>query len=132
MRPPASRVRHAPTASKFSSAKPIGSMTLWQVAQAGFARCSAICSRMVFGFSPAAVSFSAGTSGGRRRDRRTENIFQNEFAAEHRGRALCMGGNGENAALPQQSFARVIGDRDAPEAAAIDVGNAVVAAPAVH
>ena len=32
----------APTASKFSSASPIGSITLWQLAHAGFARCCSI------------------------------------------------------------------------------------------
>ena len=38
-------VRHRPTPSKFSSARPIGSMILWQPAQAGFARCCSIRSR---------------------------------------------------------------------------------------
>jgi len=34
---PASKVRHLPTASKFSMASPIGSKTLWHAAQLGLA-----------------------------------------------------------------------------------------------
>ena len=41
--------RHRPTASKFSMAKPMGSMRAWQLAQAGLARCSVIASRIVSG-----------------------------------------------------------------------------------
>ena len=38
--PPISFTRHMPTPSKFSSAKPSGSMIAWQLAQVGFFRCS--------------------------------------------------------------------------------------------
>ena len=39
--------RHRPTASKFSSANPSGSIRAWQLAQAGFARCCSMRSRIV-------------------------------------------------------------------------------------
>ena len=39
-------------------------ITLWQLAQAGLARCSTICSRIVFVAAPGSGSFSAGTLGG--------------------------------------------------------------------
>ena len=45
MRKPLSLVRHAPIASKFSSENPMGSIKLWQDAQAGFLRCSSRRSR---------------------------------------------------------------------------------------
>ena len=60
---PASCVRHAPTASKFSSARPSGSITLWQPAHAGLARCCSIRARTVFG-APGVSSGNGGTSGG--------------------------------------------------------------------
>ncbi len=63
---PASDSRQRPTASKCSSAKPIGSIFAWQLAQTGFARCFTIASRIVSGLPPAASSsvLSAGTSAG--------------------------------------------------------------------
>ena len=65
MRAPASRSRHFPTASKFSIAKPIGSIRAWQLAQAGFARCWVIASRIVSVLPGSAPSvFSAGMFGG--------------------------------------------------------------------
>src|SRR6185295_19474296 len=62
---PASLSRHLPTASKFSIAKPIGSMRAWQLAHAGLARCWVIASRMdrVFPASEPSV-FRAGIFGG--------------------------------------------------------------------
>jgi hypothetical protein len=42
----ASWVRHPPIASKFSSAKPSGSIGAWQAAQTGFARCCSSRSRI--------------------------------------------------------------------------------------
>ena len=42
---PLSLMRHAPTTSKFSSARPSGSITLWHDAHAGFLRCSSMRSR---------------------------------------------------------------------------------------
>src|SRR5579863_4741843 len=58
--------RHFPTESKFSSAKPTGSITRWQDAQAGLPRCNSNCSRTVFGTAatPLLLSSSVGTFGG--------------------------------------------------------------------
>src|SRR2546427_4223467 len=58
--------RHCPTESKFSSAKPGGSMTRWHDAQAGLLRCSSSCSRTDFGADsvPLMLSSSVGTFGG--------------------------------------------------------------------
>src|SRR4051812_46674303 len=56
-------VRHAPTPSKFSSAKPIGTIILWQAAQGGFGLWISLCLRMVT-FFVVTSSFSEGTLGG--------------------------------------------------------------------
>src|SRR5205814_8274398 len=56
--------RQRPIASKFSSAKPAGSIMLWHEAQTGSDRCSAIRSRIVFTFACVRRSESAGTFGG--------------------------------------------------------------------
>src|SRR2546426_2102931 len=62
---PPSLVRQLPSAEKFSSAKPIGSKSLWQLAQGSFLRCNVCFSRTVkiFPGSPV-VSSSGGTFGG--------------------------------------------------------------------
>ena len=49
--------------SKFSSAKPSGSIIRWQTAQDGLARCCSMRWRMVIGLVPAS-SLSEGTLGG--------------------------------------------------------------------
>src|SRR6185436_12635270 len=51
-----------PTASKFSRENPIGSIRLWQLAQAAFARCSARRARTER-LEEIVLSLSAGTSG---------------------------------------------------------------------
>ena len=62
-RPP-SVSRHRPTGSKFSSAKPGGSIVRWQPAQTGSSRCCSSRSRTLRGAAPAPLSSSAGTFGG--------------------------------------------------------------------
>src|SRR5579863_3731810 len=64
--PSAPALRHFPTESKFSSAKPTGSITRWQDAQAGLLRCNSNCARTVFGTAavPLLLSSSVGTFGG--------------------------------------------------------------------
>ena len=62
--PTASFVRHSPVASKFSSEKPSGSITRWQVAHAGFLRCSSSRSRTDSTLPPSLFSCSVGTFGG--------------------------------------------------------------------
>jgi hypothetical protein len=57
-------VRHCPTGSKFSSAKPTGSMLRWQEAQTGLARWRSSCSRTVDGRSLCALSSRSGTTAG--------------------------------------------------------------------
>ena len=125
---PASRSRHLPTASKFSIAKPIGSMRAWQLAQAGLARCWIIASRIgkrLAGF--AAFRLQRRNVRRRRRRRRCEQILQHPLAAQHRRRPGRVGGERQDASLAQQSAARAAGGkRDAPEIAALHVGNAVV------
>src|SRR5262245_51263374 len=59
---PSSAVRQRPTASKFSSEKPTGSIRLWQLAHAGLARCSASRSRTE-SLADTVLSFNAGTFG---------------------------------------------------------------------
>src|SRR5689334_10405387 len=55
--------RHCPRPSKFSSAKPSGSIILWQAAQVGFDRCNSMRWRMVR-FFVVSSSFKDGTLGG--------------------------------------------------------------------
>ena len=72
-------------------------------------------------------SGSAGTAARRRRRGHAEDIFKNPLAANDRRGASGVGGNGENAALAEQAAASaVLAEVDSPEAAAIDVGDAVV------
>src|SRR5262245_37834902 len=59
-----SLVRQAPVASKFSSAKPKGSICEWHVAQVGFFRCCSNRSRPEAGWPPAPSSGRLGTLGG--------------------------------------------------------------------
>ena len=65
-----SRSRHFPVASKFSSARPSGSITAWQAAQVAFARCFAIISRTVrarvvpMSFSSSVGTLAGGLAGG--------------------------------------------------------------------
>src|SRR5262245_26562854 len=58
--------RHCPTESKFSSAKPGGSITRWQPEHVGLCRCSSSCSRTVFGADDVSLLLSSnvGTFGG--------------------------------------------------------------------
>ena len=57
-------MRQRPTASKFSSAKPTGSIRLWQLAQAALARCCGQPLAHRRALPTTVLSFSAGTSGG--------------------------------------------------------------------
>ena len=75
-------------ASKFSSANPSGSITLWQPAQAGFVRCCfhALAQRRWL-CPDSALVLSAGTLGGGGGRRSAQNIGQNPFAALHRAKS---------------------------------------------
>ena len=67
----------------------------------------------------------------RRRHRRTENVFEDPLAAHNRRGSLGVRCKRENASLPQQSAARIIGHGDAPEAAPINVRDAVMTGQAL-
>ena len=54
--PDSSTLRQPPMASKFSSAKPGGSITAWQLPHTGWLRCCASRSRMVGGTVPGLIS----------------------------------------------------------------------------
>ena len=128
-RPSSPRVRQRPTASKFSSARPSGSMLRWHAAQTALLRCSAISSRIVCARPPGLVLLERRHVGRRRRRRRAEHVFQNPFAAAHRRGARGVRGHRQNAAVPEQPAAlAVLGQRDAAEPVAVDVRNAVVRA----
>ena len=115
-----------PTASKFSSAKPSGSITLWQLAQTGFARCSAICSRIVLGFSPSPFSLSCGTSGGGGGTgvpRMFSRIHLPRTTGDVRSAYDVTASTLPWPSSPQRAL---VGQRHAAEAAAVDVRDAVV------
>src|SRR5262249_22875494 len=61
---PASLDRQCPTASKFSSANPKGSIMAWQPAHAGFLRCCSKRARTDVGCPWPSLSFNDGTFGG--------------------------------------------------------------------
>ena len=82
--PSSSTSRHLPMASKFSSAKPSGSIREWQVAHTAFCRCASMRARTDRGGSPSAFSGKPGTSGGGGRRRRAEDVLEQPFAAQYR------------------------------------------------
>ena len=82
------RVRQAPTASKFSSASPSGSITLWQPAHAGFARCCSIALAHRLRLRPRVVFGKRRHVRRRRRRRRAEQVVENPLAAHDRRRAV--------------------------------------------
>src|SRR3954467_302700 len=62
--PDSSSVRHLPTASKFSSASPSGSIIAWQPAHGGLGRCSTPRSRTERTFVAKLGGLSGGTPAG--------------------------------------------------------------------
>src|SRR5262245_16543368 len=64
MAAPSLVARHLPSASKFSSENPSGSILTWQTAHDGFLRCASICARIELALALSASSLSGGTSGG--------------------------------------------------------------------
>src|SRR5215469_8588338 len=60
----ASVVLHTPIASKFSRAKPVGSITPWHWLQVALLRCCSSRARTVFGGSPVFCDRSVAVSGG--------------------------------------------------------------------
>ena len=120
--------RHLPTASKFSIAKPIGSIRAWQLAHAGLARCCGhrVAHRQRLARRAPSV-FSAGTfggGGGGGDDSRFSSTHLPRSTGEVR---VGVRGDRQHAALAQQAAARAaVRERDATEVAAAHVRNAVV------
>ena len=55
-----------------------------------------------------------------------EDVLQDPLASQHRGRAVRIRRHGQDAALTEQPAPRLVGERHAPEVAAVDVRDAVV------
>ena len=120
--------RKAPMASKFSKAKPMGSMRAWQEAQIGFSRCCSMTWRSV----PVSVFLlvEVGHVGRRRRRGRAEELLENPLAAFDGRGAGGVGGEREDAGLGEEAAA--VGRRaDLAEVAAFDAVDAVVLGEAV-
>ncbi len=75
---------------------------------------------------PLFVFFERRDVGRRRRRRGAENVLQDPFAANDRGRPRRVRRQGQDAAVSEQSFPRIVGHRDAPELAAVDVRDSIV------
>ena len=119
-----STVRYAPTVLKFSSAKPSGSITAWQLAQVGL---RAVHFRLLAHRGGLALRGLGQVRHIRRRSgrRRAEDAFHDPGAAQHRGGAVRVRGEHQNRALAQQAEAVRILQRHLVEAVAADVLHAV-------
>ena len=105
----------------------MGSIMVWHEAQAGFLRCSSRRSRTGRGFEATRVFFERRNIGRRRGRRGAEYVLHDLLAAHHGRCAVGERSDRENAALAEQPEAIGIGQRDAPETVAFDIGNAVMA-----
>ena len=92
---PASFSRHRPSALKFSSARPSGSMREWHELHSGLARCRAISSRTVGSFPLKSLLRLFKRRDVRRRGRRgrAQEVIQNELAPLHRRGSGRVGGH---------------------------------------
>ncbi len=109
-------------------------MIEWQLLHVGLVRCWAksLADR---GRSHARLRFQSGVHSRRRRqNRQSKNIIEQPFPAQHRRRPVGIRSGHQNRALRQQPSALiVIRQRDAPELAAVNSGNAVLASqPLIH
>ena len=123
--PPASLdVRQPPIASKFSSAKPSGSIGAWQLAQTGFLRCCSSRSRTDSGLAVLAAFLAArGTSGGGGGGG-VPRMFSSSHLPRSTGDVRFGYDVTSGAALTEQAAAAlVVVERDPPEVAAVDVRN---------
>ena len=90
-------------------------------------RDAARASRAPTSACPSLLSSSAGVHvGRRRRHRRGEDVLEQPLAADGRRRAGRIRRHRQHARLAQQAPAVLVGERHAPEVAAVDAGNAVV------
>ena len=103
MATPSSAVRQRPTASKFSSASPIGSMILWH-AGAGRIRpvlLDALAHRV--GRAGGRLLLERRHVGRRQRRRAAEQVLEDPLAADHRRRPVRVRRDQQQAAVPEQT-----------------------------
>ena len=96
------------------------------MAQAGFFRCSSRISRIGSRLRALFVLRERRNVRRRRWRRRSQDVFENPFAAQNGRRPVRIGRHRQNAALAEQSAPGRVLYRDAPEVAAVDVRDAVV------
>ncbi len=113
-RPPCGS-RHRPIASKFSSANPSGSICAWQLAHAGFARCSpwrsASAAARPSQFFSSRAARSAAAAAAARRAGSPESTCPRITGDVRVGYDVTR----QHAALPEQSAPRLVGHRHPPE-----------------
>ena len=83
-------------------------------------------------FASSPFSVSARHIRRRRWRRRPQNVFENPLAAENRRRSVRIRGDRQHAALAEQAAAILVGQRHAPELAAVDIRECRSAAPAAR
>ena len=99
-------VRHLASASKFSSANPIGSISLWQLAQGSILAVHRHLLAQSHDLVVALAVLKRRNVRRRLRRRRAQNILQHPHAALHRrGPEVLHPRERQHAALPQQSAA---------------------------
>ena len=127
--PASSTLRQPPMTSKFSSAKP---ERIDDRVAARACRVGAMLRPAARGSSGGAAPGLAGarfvsTPGGGGGSLQAEDVVQQEFSAKHRRRAIGIRRRRQQRALREQPAALVrVGQRHAPEAAAVNAGDAVV------
>ena len=101
-------VRHDPSASKFSSANPIGSISLWQLAHGSVLAMQRHLLAQRHDLVVALAVFERRNVRRRLRRRSAQDVFEHPHAALHRRRPeILHPGERQHAALPQQSSAIV-------------------------
>ena len=124
---PSPVVRQRPMASKFSSAKPSGSIWAWQLAHTGLLRCCSIRSRTDAGFPPSPFSGSAGTSGGGAGGGAPRMFSSSHFPRTTGEVRVAYDVTVRMLPCPSRPRRGLVGKRDPAEVAAVHVRDAVVA-----
>ena len=101
-------------------------MRAWQVAHTGLARCCSSISRTDAALPSLLSSRLVFTFGRRRRHRRRQDVLEQPLAANRRRGACRVRRHRQHARLSQQAPAVLVGQRHAPEVAAVHAGNPVV------
>ncbi len=105
----ASTVRQRPVLSKFSSARPGGSIRPWQAWQVGFWRCSSSRARTVVGLLAVLHADVRIHVGRWRGGRSAHDPVEHPGAAQHRRGAIAIGSAQQECALAEQSEAVLVG-----------------------